>query len=674
MSKPEIQSNNATSGKNITFWQLFRLVFLLFSLYLVGDVFYRWDGFKFHSSFSEFLPSVALVTIIWSVIAIFAAFLLWLLLTVFELLLKKIRLEIKSDHLLLYSFIFVILTALAWIGKKLIWSDIQTSFQLKLMTILFSAFAATVLAWLFRNKAIQWNNVVQQRITPLIWLFGIFVFLSVPLVIFQFLGHNKTISLRHTPSSVSETDRKRPNILLVSFDALTARNMSVYGYGRPTTPFIKEWAKTASVFTRTEAGSNYTSATTASLMTGKRVWTHRKYQHDMVAKPVRIETENLPLILKENGYYNSAFIANIITTVNAVGISSSIDFAPLVTEFTKPASVEGLIEKYLLILFGTKFSIYNWIGQDDFIFTILLRRIPQNVFATEFPPELAFNKFLEVIDRNPQYPFFAWIHVLPPHAPVSPPEPYAGTFNQSRELREKNIQTNIRPEEITKYHNLNLPFPEETKRKVKLIEDYYDEFILYCDNQFKDFIYEVQQKDWYKNTVIILTSDHGESFGHDYFQHGGPHLYEQVTHIPLIIKMPKQTEGRVINNLTEQIDVTATILDLINISIPSWMEGRSLVPLIYGKEMQSNPALSVALIRNAPDQMITKGTIAVWDSDYKLIHYLDNNNSLLYNLKEDPEELNNIFNKEPDTGRRLLALVNNKLKEANEKIIREGKK
>jgi hypothetical protein len=56
----------------------------MFSLYLMGDAFYRWDGFRYYASFSEFLPSVALITVLWSIVAVFTAILLWLLVSVVE--------------------------------------------------------------------------------------------------------------------------------------------------------------------------------------------------------------------------------------------------------------------------------------------------------------------------------------------------------------------------------------------------------------------------------------------------------------------------------------------------------------------------------------------------------------------------------------------------------------
>jgi arylsulfatase A-like enzyme len=674
------QSAEDTDKKSFTFWNCFRLVFIIFFLYLIGDVFYRWDAFKLHSSFSQYLPNVALASIIWSIVAILSSLVVWLPLKAFERIFGYLGLKIKAEHLVLFLFTFVSVAAFAWIVKKIIWSNAQTPLQLKIIVIVCISCIAIFLAWLFRGKAGLWLSAIAERITPLVWLFAICITLSLLIVGFHLWGDTTNRVLPHmvTKSAALEAGEKRPNILLVTFDALFARRMSVYGYNRETTPFMKKWAKSASLFKRTEASSSYTAPTTSSIITGKRVWTHRKYQHDPAAHPLNSNTENLALVLKENGYYTSAYIVNGVASVNALGISSSIDTAPLVTEFFKPGSIEGFIEKYLSLLFGNKFSTYNWIGQDDFIFTVLLRKIDKEVFTTEVPPKLAFNKFLEVMDNNPHKPFFAWIHLFVPHAPYTPPRPFAGTFNSSWELREKNKIYSYNPE-IRKYNNkINsdlLPFPEELKEKIKLLRDYYDEFILYSDKQFENFIDDLRKRDWFNNTVIIVSADHGESFyEHNYFQHGSPHLYEQVTNIPLIIKEPDQVEGRIIDDLVEQIDIPATILGLANIPVPSWIEGRSLLPLLRDKELPAKTAISVSLMQNSRTDPITIGTIAVWQDDYKLIHFLDNGRTLLFNLKKDPDELNNLFDKDPGTGQQLLSFINDNLKEVNEKILAEKHK
>jgi hypothetical protein len=69
---------------------------------------------------------------------------------------------------------------------------------------------------------------------------------------------------------------------------------------------------------------------------------------------------------------------------------------------------------------------------------------------------------------------------------------------------------------------------------------------------------------------------------------------------------------------------------------------------------------------------ITNGTIAVWKGDYKLIHYIEEKKSLFFNLKKDPYELNNIFEKDPEAGQQLLSIIHENLKKGNEKISRGG--
>jgi arylsulfatase A-like enzyme len=636
----------------------------------MGDAFYRWDGFRYYASFSDFLPSVALAYILWSIIAIVIAISLWVLLNLFKWLCNRVGLRTTIEHLLLCISIFIILGLLFWTGKKFILSNIPTSFQSKIIVFIFVSILSIFLTWLFRNNTEKWIKSVNERITPLVWIFSLLIILSLPLVIYHtwFKDTNKKIQVRREASSIKSA-ANRPNIILVTFDALTAHHMSVYGYHRPTTPFIRQWAQKASIFTKAIAASNYTGPTTASLMTGKRVWTHRRYSHDRAAKPVRSDTENLALLLKENGYHNFAFIQNDVATVESLNISNSFDIAPMVINFMRVATIEGFIEKHLYELFGNKFQIYNWFGQDDFILNVYLRKIPQKVYVTEYPPEEVFNSFLETIDNHPPEPFFAWIHLLPPHDPFLPPEPFSGTFNPSSKLRTKNSQNNFKFKELREYPSKN--FPEEIYRKVSLLKDYYDEFILYCDKQFGEFISEIERKPWYKNTIIILSADHGESFEHDYFYHGSFDLYEQVTNIPLIVNIPWQSKKQIIDIPVEQIDIPATILDLANIPVPPWMEGRSLVPIMHGETLTPRPAFSMSLIKNKRDQQITKGTFAVWEGDYKLIYYLDEGKSLLFNLKEDPAELNNLIEQKPETGKHLLALIKEGIKKANGKIVKK---
>jgi arylsulfatase A-like enzyme len=327
----------------------------------------------------------------------------------------------------------------------------------------------------------------------------------------------------------------------------------------------------------------------------------------------------------------------------------------------------GTLDVILSMLFGDKIKSYSWIIYPDFILGKLLRKmfLYSKMSRTEAPPESAFTYFLETIDDGVKEPFFTWIHLYPPHDPYLPDEPYMGMFSTSPRLR---IYTKAMADEVEAHRVTNDDDWEIYRAR-------YDEFIRYCDRQFEDFMNEWSKREQSKNTIVIFTSDHGESFEHNYFTHNTIHHYEQVTHIPLIIKEPEQTEGVIVNDLTGQIDLPSTVLDLANIEVPSWMEGRSLVPLLRGQKVPSKNVYSMSFQKNpSTGEKINRGTIAVWEGDYKLIHYLEDNKSLLFDLHKDPDELNNVYDEKPEIAQHLLFLIQKNLDKSAEKIRMESRK
>lgn len=639
----------------------------------MGDAFYRWDGFSYYASFSEFLPSLALAFLLWSIVAAFVAFLWWAVFRLLSVMSMIPGFVIKLEHALFCTGLFFILGVFVWMAKKLLWPNTETTFLVKSVVFVVVALCSAFVTFVLRKRAGRWEKEVQVRITPLVWLFGVFFVLSLPLVSYNaWFKKNK----ESPPKVVVETSpANKPNIILVTFDALAAGNMSAYGYERDTTPFIRRWMEKATLFKRDEAASNFTTPSAASLMTGKRVWTHQTF-HIEGTLPRKGKSESLPSELKKHGYYNIALVVNPFASIRILGMNDSFDIAPLASEFSSSASLFGwkfgIVDKILYRAFGERIRFHNWIFSNEFILSKFLNLISRNIIETTVPPEKAFDRFMDIIDNNVPRPFFAWIHLFPPHDPYLPPEPYRGYFSPSSEFRSYKEQERL-IEESYKYLFQARRYPEAMGPSVQVMRDHYDEYVKYIDNTFNDFIGTLNERRL-SNTVILLSADHGESFDHGYFTHGGPFLYEQVSHVPLIIKEPGQTRGQVIRGRVEQIDTAATILDLANISVPPWMEGRSLVPLMRGGTLPLRPAFSMNFQENrSRGHQITRGTIAVWEGDYKLIYYLDSKKSILFNLKEDPEEVNNLIDKEPDIEKRLLALINENLEKVNEKI-RESKK
>lgn len=641
-----------------SFLKFFHLIFVLFSLYLLGDAFYRWDAVKYYASFYEFLPGIALTLVLWSIIAFFVTILIWSVFRMLESILNRANSKLYIENFLVFTGCLVFVGAVFWIGKRQAFPLLQTSFQMKVIVLLVAAGVSIVTAWLLRNISGQWLNIILERIRPLVYLFGILVVCSVPFVIyhtFSFSAFNDPQVIQQ-PDTLSSKDINAPNIILVTFDALSTRDMSLYHYGRTTTPFISRWAKSATVFTNLKAASNFTAPATASMMTGKRVWTHQRY-HSHGSRPIKSNTENIPLLLKNKGYYNMAFIQNPIASVHELGMSDSFHFAPPADKFRRPVSLLGIMQRFLQQVFGDKIMLCDWILRRDFIFYKAIPGIFKDSKTTEFPADNVFNSFLSIVDSNnlPE-PFFAWIHLFPPHAHYLPPEPFMGMFDSSEKYRTYESQDPL----------MSLIQREQPENDVYRTR--YDEYIRYCDKQFEFFINKLGEKRILENSVVLLSSDHGEIFDHNYITHGNS-LYEAETDIPFVISIPKQNKGRVVHNPVAQIDIPATILDLADIPIPSWVEGRSLVPLIKGDRFQDRPVFSINLQLNpSRGHKITKGMFAVWEGDYKLIHYLGKNNSMLFNLKQDPHELHNLVERERDLGQYLLDLLLYNIKEANENL------
>jgi arylsulfatase A-like enzyme len=603
----------------------------------MGNAFFRWDGFKHYASFSEFLPGLSLIIILWTLIAVLASVFIWLFSKLIISISARMGLKVTTERILLFICILFYLLLAIWKIKPFVQPVPGVALHIKLLLFFCASLVAIFITWLLNKKVNNWINTLQEHISPLVWLFGICFLFSIPILTYHTLIKKADDVIPATmPSSFEKT-----NIILVTFDALAARDMSVYGYHRETTPFIKKWAENSSLFTRLEAASNLTMPTTTTLMTSKRLWTHQTY-HQQGSRPDKRETENLPLVLLKNGYYTMAFVQNYNASVRTLGIVSSFNYAPRASVFWEPITLLGHIDKFLFRLFAHKIRLYDWIIKPDFIFLELINILSQDPTETEAPAENMFKSFLSAVDNISQRPYFAWIHILPPHEPYLPPRAYRGIFKYSTG-----------------------PFQTNSDRK----RTKYDEFIRYCDDQFEYFINELSKKDILKNTIIILSADHGESFEHGYFSHGGKHLYEDVTHIPLIIKTPGQTEGKIIDTIIGQASIAPTILNLAQIPVPSWMEGRSLVPLLNNKQIPERPVFSMNLEENfSLGHAINHGTIAAWEGEYKLINYLGENKNLLFNLKQDPQELINLFDQEPQISQHLLTLINKDLAKVNKKI------
>ena len=214
------------------------------------------------------------------------------------------------------------------------------------------------------------------------------------------------------------------------------------------------------------------------------------------------------------------------------------------------------------------------------------------------------NRAIEFMKRYGQDPFFLWLHYFDPHNPYYAPLGFRNDFRES-------------------------PYHAE---------------VAYVDHQIGQLLQGLDQLGLSENTVIVLTSDHGEGLN----EHGEPthsyFVYNTTMRVPLIIWAPEQLEGgKRVSSLTRTIDILPTVLELLDIEIPDDIDGESLLPLIEGTEdSDTRPAYGEATRFAATFSLPTLRYLR--RGDWKYIH---KTNPELYNLQEDPNELVNLADQEP---------------------------
>jgi arylsulfatase A-like enzyme len=280
------------------------------------------------------------------------------------------------------------------------------------------------------------------------------------------------------------------------------------------------------------------------------------------------------------------------------------------------------------------------------------RGLPQNhnIF---FLLEDAIDWSMRQLETMPQ-PFLAYFHFLPPHDPYTPRREFVDRFNDG---------WNPPPKPS---HPLSDGQPDS------LLNQYrreYDEYIAYADAEFGRLYDFMERNGVLNNTYVILTSDHGELFERGIWEHITPVLFEPVIRVPLLISKPGQQTQQNVYTHTSCVDILPTLLHLVGIDRPDWCEGEVL-PTITGVELVTDRSIfSVEGKSNPKRAPLTKRTVSMIRGQYKLVHYLgyENYDDIyeMYDLNNDPEELNNIYFSQKSIASDLKALLSEQLIKVN---------
>jgi arylsulfatase len=376
------------------------------------------------------------------------------------------------------------------------------------------------------------------------------------------------------------------NVILITADTLRADHLTPYGYEKNTSPYLEEFADKSIVYLNAISPSGATIRAISSIFTSKfpqtddiiEFFTAIVNGEERRFPRLKEEETTLAEILKENGYYTKA-ITSVPFTSHYFGFSQ---------------------------------------GFDDYDDTIKERRADE-------VRRLA----IDWLKRNNKTPFFLWIHFFEPHDVAykywcTSPKPYFNEFYEPL------------PEEKIEYHiyNIHLVKYNVSNEVINKLTASYDGRIRFLDENLKMLFQHLEKSGLMNNTIIIFTSDHGESLGEHYiFDHNN--VYYGTIHVPLIIYHPRVKPER-IERTVSTIDVFPTLLDMLKIEFET-KRGMSLLDNV------EEPRYS---------EFLNQKTVVF--KEWKLM--IIGKNEKLYNIKEDPEENFPIENKEVE--KKLIKFLN----------------
>lgn len=421
------------------------------------------------------------------------------------------------------------------------------------------------------------------------------------------------------------TQRPKSNFVLISFDALSAEDMSTYGYRLPTTPNIDAFARNSSVFQNFYSASTFTTPSIATMLTGTYPSEHRVFQLRGRIRP-EDASRSLPHLMRDAGFMTGAFISSPHAYYLVNGLRNDYNFLPY--PVFQPGGLQyvwsgsELLHQHSGI--GNRMDEYN----DLMTAWNSLNGLPMDLMH-RFPAAESFANAESMLDKLPDG-FFLWIHVMTPHSPYRPDAASRGTF-----LSEKIFRTfeNEGDDGVQRWTPTYSPDQQSQVNQRRLA---YDEFVLTADRAFGSFLSALEKNGRLSNTTVCLTGDHGESFEGGIYQHENRNMTRPEIHIPLIIRTPGQQQGRSITLPADQTALAPTILELAGVAKPASMHGPSLARLLDGGSNADGQGLAFCqhLQDNSTFKPLRHGTVGVIDGEYQYVVYLNDQQGVLRPLKQ----------------------------------------
>ena len=426
-----------------------------------------------------------------------------------------------------------------------------------------------------------------------------------------------------------------PNVIVVVMDTVRADHLSLYGYEHPTSPHLAKLAERAYLFRRTIANSNWSLPSHATLLTG--LLPHQHGAHTVIKsiqekrgpdgailgqvgqRPLPPSQKTIADHLRELGYETGLISANYAWLSDDWGLVRGFNY------------VEN--QPRYLVDWEPFCAAYSRHQPIDALTTLWERNIRKPLSADEI-----LDQVTDFLGRQRRGPFFLLLNFMDAHAPYAS----ARRVDAVPEIRER-----LRG---ARWKAANL--------------EAYDRSIAFLDHQLGRLFEDLEARGLFENSLIVVTSDHGERFGPSGFGWHGDDLSQASVHIPLLIKMPRQTTGETVERPTQLADVAPTILEVVGLPIPREFFGSPLGgqsrAVIAENYLSAGWTLGDTLLSAETIEAKLPTQWALFDGRWKLLRD-GGGREFLYELSNDLGESENLAADRPEITRemagRLAALL-----------------
>ena len=427
----------------------------------------------------------------------------------------------------------------------------------------------------------------------------------------------------------------RRNVILIVLDTLRRDRLSCYDYSRPTTPNIDRLAERGVLFRNAYSSSCWTPPAHSSLFTGDYP---SKTGVLGGIRAIPQENRTLAEILDDEGYLTLSVVANSM-------ISGAFGYGQGFRVYDELYDVESGYKNAAFFLRNS--LLYGWLQNERralplvrILTALIVRQKTAALFVgSELDAQHVNERVFHWLDLVPEdRPFFLFINYIDVHSPYDPPDSLA---EEAGERYTGWIRGLEGYELMDTVHRVEEEFRQgdtSADADAAYLSDLYDGELVYLDREVGELLAGLAERQRMDNTLLVITSDHGEQFGeHGLMEHRNS-LYQELVRIPLLFYDPGRLSPETIPSMVSLSDVPVTLLDLLGVPAPEGVQGRSLLPLLAGERQEAAERPIITEWRDSKSSI---------EGGWKYIRSADSETEELYQLEEDPHETRNRIEEAP---------------------------